>query len=328
LIRKNWFFLGILLALAAGFLSPGAATLLNPAGISRRALIAGLFLISGLTLPSESLLGGLKELRLHLYVQGFIFLLTPAFFWLTTLSFTTRWPEEVLLGIYALAVLPTTVSSCIVFTQISGGNVAGTMVNAAAANVIGVLVSPLLLSLLSRVSGATLPAAEIWRVLRELGLLMLAPIAAGQLARRRLHEWAGRRRGTLVTVASAFVLAILFFSFAQAAGSPDFFARLRSLLLPFAYLAAAQLVLTGLAYGGARLLRLSRESTISVLFTAPQKTMAMGVPLISTYFAGTPTAIGLIVLPLVFYHSWQLLVAGVVKNWAAGILERRESGAT
>ena len=49
-------------------------------------------------------------------------------------------------------------------------------------------------------------------------------------------------------------------------------------------------------------------------YAAPQKTLAVGVPLISTYFASNPEIIGLALLPLVFYHAWQLLVAGVVKS--------------
>jgi predicted Na+-dependent transporter len=50
------------------------------------------------------------------------------------------------------------------------------------------------------------------------------------------------------------------------------------------------------------------------LYAAPQKTLAVGVPLVSTYFAASPEILGLALLPLVFYHAWQLLVAGFIRS--------------
>ena len=40
----------------------------------------------------------------------------------------------------------------------------------------------------------------------------------------------------------------------------------------------------------------------------------MGVPLLSTYFAGREDLLGLAIIPLLFYHPFQILVAGIVKN--------------
>jgi sodium/bile acid cotransporter 7 len=256
----------------------------------------------------------LRDVRLHLYIQIFIFLVIPAFFLLTTLPFRSRWDHELYTGIFAVAVLPTTISSCIVFTQVSGGNVMGAMFNAALANILGVLLSPLLLSLLMRGSGDPLPAAQVLKILRNLGLQMLIPIAFGQILRRMFQEIALKQKKRLSVASNIFILIILFFAFAKTAGNPGFIGKLRSLLGPFAYLAAAHLLLLTAAYAGARLFRFSRENRITVLYTAPQKTLAVGVPLISTYFATAPAALGLALLPLVFYHAWQLLVAGFLKS--------------
>ena len=217
-------------------------------------------------------------------------------------------------GIFAVAVLPTTISSCIVFTQISGGNLMGTMFNAALANSLGVVLSPLLLSLLMRGAGDPLPAAELLKILRNLGLQMLIPIACGQILRRFFGETARRLKSVLSTASNIFILFILFFAFSKTARNPDFVVNLRAMIGPFAYLAVAHILILLIAYSGARMLHFSRENTISVLFVAPQKTLAVGVPLITTYFASTPEALGIALLPLVFYHTWQLLVAGLLKN--------------
>ncbi|MBA7576910.1 hypothetical protein ES708_18752 [subsurface metagenome] len=200
------------------------------------------------------------------------------------------------------------------FTQVSGGNVMATMFNAALANILGVVISPLLLSLLMRGGGDPLPASEVLRVLRNLGLQMLVPIACGQLLRRFFKQVAVKQKKRLSVASSIFILFILFFSFSKTARNPEFMGHLRALIGPFGYLAVAHILLLLIAYEGARLFRFSRENTISVLYAAPQKTLAVGVPLISTYFASNPEIIGLALLPLVFYHAWQLLVAGVVKS--------------
>jgi sodium/bile acid cotransporter 7 len=314
LLKRNWFLLGILTALLLGFFLPNIELVLNPRSITYTTLIVLLFLISGFTLPSEAITGGLKDYRLHLYLQFFIFLFIPGFFFLTTLPFRSAWEQRLFTGIFAVAVLPTTISSCIVFTQISGGNITGTMFNAALANILGVIVSPLLLSLLMRGGGDPLPASEVLRILRNLGLKMLVPIACGQILRRFFQTTALKQKKRLSVASNIFILFILFFSFSKTARNPQFIDSLLTMLGPFGYLAAANIALLFIAYGGARLLRFSRESTISVLYVAPQKTLAVGVPLLSTYFAATPEILGIALLPLVFYHAWQLLVAGFVKS--------------
>jgi sodium/bile acid cotransporter 7 len=143
---------------------------------------------------------------------------------------------------------------------------------------------------------------------------MLVPIACGQILRRFLQQIAVGQKKHLSVASNIFILLIIFFAFSKTARNPQFINNLIAMLGPFGYLAAAHLLLLLIAYGGARLLRFSRENTISVLYAAPQKTLAVGVPLISTYFAAAPAVLGAALLPLVFYHAWQLLVAGFVKN--------------
>jgi predicted Na+-dependent transporter len=80
------------------------------------------------------------------------------------------------------------------------------------------------------------------------------------------------------------------------------------------YLAVSHLILVALSYFGAVLLRISHEDRVSVLYAAPQKTLAMGVPLLSLYFSGNLELLGVAILPLLFYHPFQLLTAGVIKG--------------
>ena len=316
-LSKNWFTIGILTALLLGFLFPKAGIFLNTGSVFSNVLIILLFFISGFKLPTEAIKAGMKDIRVHLLIQSFVFVIIPALLYLTSFPFRNLMEGRLIIGIYALACLPTTISSCIVFTQISGGNVVATMFNAAFANIVGVLLSPLILSLMIQSAGGPLPVSELLGILRELSLKMLLPIAVGQLARRYAGNVEKKTGKALGMLSSVFILLIVFFAFSKTSGNAVFRENIGALIVPFAYLAVAHLVFLAASFLSARALHFERENIISVLFAAPQKTLAMGVPLIGTFFAGNPETMGIALLPLIFYHAWQLFVAGFIPRLAA-----------
>ena len=310
--KNNWFVLGIFFTLIVGFLIPEVGIALNSRSIFSNTVIVLLFLISGLKLPSESIRAGMSDVRVHLFIQFNIFILSPAFFWLTSLPFRGVLDGQFVVGVYALACLPTTISSCIIFTQMAEGNVVATMFNAALANVAGVIVSPLILSLMLKSAGRPLPLSELLGILQGLSLKMLLPIIVGQFMRKIIRSRVDSIKKPLSMVSNVFILSMLFFAFTKTAKNPDFLVNLEKMIIPFIYLAISYLILLGFAYGGGRVLRFSHENLISVLFAAPQKTLAMGVPLLSTYFSSSPDMLGIALLPLIFYHPWQLFIAGFI----------------
>jgi sodium/bile acid cotransporter 7 len=319
---KYWFLFGIAFMLILGLLTSEWDQKLNPSSITRTTVIIILFFISGLTLPTESIINGIRPARLHLYIQSFIFLVTPLYFVASSLAIKAYMDESLYIGIIALACLPTTISSCIIFTQLAGGNVVGTMFNASLANIAGVFISPLLISFFLTGAGSSLPTGELLRVLQNLALKMLLPILGGQLATRLfLKSYVDKVKIALRVSSSCLVLVIIYFTIAGASDNPLFVSTLGKMAVPFVYLAVSHLALLSLAYGGARLFRLSRKNIITVLYAAPQKTVAMGVPLMATYFVDDPALLGMAILPLLFYHTWQLIVAGVLRNF----MERRLS---
>ena len=89
---------------------------------------------------------------------------------------------------------------------------------------------------------------------------------------------------------------------------------LKSMLFPIFYLAVSHILLLIVIFAGGKMLRFSDQNLVSLLYAAPQKTLAMGVPLLSTFFANNPEILATAILPLIFYHAWQLIVAGFIKS--------------
>jgi len=314
-LKGNWFLFGIGLAVALGMTVPGLGRALNAGRVASTAAVGVIFVLSGLSLPSDQLRAGLRNVRVHVLLQAFIFLAVPAYFCLTAGWLRGVMSGHLILGVYALAVFPTTISSCIVFTQMARGNVAATIFNAVLANLLGVFVSPLLLTLLLRQAGWGLPMDEVARIFLDLALKVLLPFAAGQLLRLRLRSFADRNRRRFSTASACLILLIVFLAFCKAAGSDALRAGAGELAGPLAYLAGSNVLLMALAYGAGRLVGLGRADLASVIFTAPQKTLAMGIPLLTTYFASQPEVIGAAMIPALFYHPWQLLTAGVARSF-------------
>jgi sodium/bile acid cotransporter 7 len=313
-LKNKWFLLVMGIMILGGLLLPTWGSKLNPGKLTTTGLVIALFFLSGLSLPTETLKQGMKNLRLHLFIQAFIFIVCPVYFMLTAFPFKDLMDGRLIVGIYALACLPTTVSSCIVFTHLSGGNTIGTVFNASLSNLAGIFISPLLLTLFLKSSGSPLPLEETLSIFKNLVMQILLPFAIGQGLHIAFKKFAVRYTKVFGIISNLFVLFIIFFGVSKSMGNASLHTYWKQLLIPFAYLAVSHLILLFLAFNGARFIGLNRENIISTLYAAPQKTLAMGLPLLSTYFANQPEILGIAILPLLFYHPWQLFIAGLIKN--------------
>jgi sodium/bile acid cotransporter 7 len=313
-LKKQWFIVVMCLMILGGALLPSLGSKLNPGKITTTALVIALFFLSGLSLPTETLRAGMKDFRLHVFIQVFIYIVCPLYFMVTAFPFKDVMDGRLIVGIYALACLPTTVSSCIVFTQLSGGNTIGTVFNASLSNLSGIFISPLILTLFLKGSGNPLPMEETIRIFQDLVIKMLIPFAIGQGLHIGFKKFAVTYKNVFGRISSCFVLTIIFFGVSRSVENASFQTYWQQLLLPFVYLAVSHIVLLVLAFFGARFIGLNRENIISTLYAAPQKTLAMGIPLLSTYFAHQPEILGIAILPILFYHPWQLFIAGLIKN--------------
>ncbi|XP_076995996.1 sodium/bile acid cotransporter 7 isoform X4 [Tamandua tetradactyla] len=125
-MRKEWFMLGIVLAIAGAKLEPSVGMNggpLRPEITVTYIAVATIFFNSGLSLKTEELTSALMHIRLHLFIQIFTLAFFPATIWLfLQLLSLTPINEWLLKGLQTVGCMPPPVSSAVILTKAVGGN--------------------------------------------------------------------------------------------------------------------------------------------------------------------------------------------------------------
>jgi Predicted Na+-dependent transporter len=116
--------------------------------------IAVLFFLHGARLPRQAIVAGLLHWRLHLLILACTFVLYPLLGVLARPLASAALTPELALGLLFLCALPSTVQSSIAFTSMAGGNVAAAVCSASLSSLLGVFLTPWLMTLLAGSSGA------------------------------------------------------------------------------------------------------------------------------------------------------------------------------
>jgi sodium/bile acid cotransporter 7 len=274
--------------------------------------IASLFFLQGARLSRAAVAAGAKHWRLHLMIASTTFALFPLL-GLALLSLAPHaLPRSLWLGVLFVCVLPSTVQSSIALTSIAGGNVAAAVCSAAGSNLAGLFLTPILFGLVSRLHGSAFSTAGISQVLLQL----LVPFAAGHLVRPWIGPWAERNRSILALTDRGSILLIVYAAFSASVVQGLWLKvpleRLATLFLVDATLLASALVMMITV---CRVLGIDRSDESAIVFCGSQKSVVSGIPIASTLISGP--ALGLLVLPIMIYHSMQLLVcAWLAKRYA------------
>jgi sodium/bile acid cotransporter 7 len=314
-LAANWFLPSLGLAVLAAWLFPGLGSkggVLMPE-VTVKVAISVIFLFQGLGLDARAMLHGAGQWKLHMLVQCFTFLLFPAAGLMLDAMFGQFLPPSIRVGFLYLFVLPSTISTAVVYTMQAGGSTAAAVFNATLSSVMGVFLTPVWVGvLLAGVGGEAAAGYDVWSVLRQLFVLVLIPLGVGMLLRPMLRTRVDAHRKKLSNTSSALVLYMVFTAFCDSfAGGVWSTAEPVTLVLVLAAVAAIFGVSSWGAWAGAGALKLGRAERVTALFCAPQKTLATGVPMAQLLFADR-SDIGLILLPLMLYHPLQLLVGGVL----------------
>ncbi|PTS89413.1 MULTISPECIES: bile acid:sodium symporter family protein [unclassified Caulobacter] len=264
-----------------------------------------LFFLHGAKLSREAVVAGVTHWRLHLTILAFTFALFPVLGLLASRSGLLS--PTLAAGMVFLACLPSTVQSSIAFTSMARGNVAAAVCAASASNLLGIFVTPVLVSLLMHAQGG----AGGWKAIQDIIVQLLLPFVAGQLVRPLISGWLDRHKPLIGYVDRGSILLVVYAAF-SAAVYGGLWKRVSPLeLLALVLVCGVLLVVVLLATTfGARSLGFSKADEIAIVFCGSKKSLATGVPMAGILFPSATA--GVLVLPLMIFHQIQLMACSVI----------------
>ena len=295
----------LLAALVASFV-PATGDVLDVLKHAAVVAIGLLFFLYGARLSTAETLSGLTRWKLHLVTLATTFAVFPLVgLALQPLGGNLLTPT-LASGVLLLCLVPSTVQSCIVYTRIAGGNVAGAVVSASMSNLVGVFLTPVLVALLMS-ADATVDTGSVVRIVLQL----FAPFVLGQLLRPLVGSFVTRRDAQLRLFDRGSIVLVVFVAFSEASDAHIWSSQSAWSVLAVALVCASLLALAmGWSLLAGRVLRLPRPDRMALLFCGSNKSLASGLPIASVLFA--PDEVALIVLPLMLYHQMQIISGAVI----------------
>lgn len=274
-------------------------------------MIGLLFFMHGAKLSRQAVLAGMVHWRLHVTVLLCTFLLfpllglilKPALLWLIT--------PDLYFGILFLCVLPSTVQSSIAFTSIARGNVPAAICSASASNLLGIFLTPLMVSAMMVAHDVHNAQHSSFEALLNIAYQLLLPFVAGQIARPWIGAWVDRNQSWLRMVDQSSVLLVVYVAFSAAVNQGLWQQVQPTMLLRLICISIALLaVIMALTIYGSRRLGFSKEDEITIVFCGSKKSLASGVPMAKVLFVSQ--TVGMVLLPLMLFHQIQLMVCAVL----------------
>jgi sodium/bile acid cotransporter 7 len=280
------------------------------AGYATNAAIALLFFLHGAKLSRQAVIAGIGHWRLHLTVFASTFALFPLLGVLVRFAASPWIDQTILTGIVFLCLLPSTVQSSIAFTAMAGGTVPAAICSATLSNLLGIVITPLLVSLTLGASGGALHGGA-GGAIRNIALQLLAPFVVGHLCRPLLVNLLARHKRLVGIVDRGSILLVVYTAFSAAVVEGIWgklsSADLAAVLVLDAIILALVVVATTV---GGRLLGFSREDRIAIVFCGSKKSLISGVPMAGVLFP--PAVAGPILLPLMLFHQMQLMLCALL----------------
>jgi solute carrier family 10 (sodium/bile acid cotransporter), member 7 len=308
--KLDGFFLALVAAIAVAFLAPHLASRdgLIPASKVGAVGVALIFFLHGASLSLADLRAGLMNWRLHASIHATTFVFFPLVG--TGLYFATAGflPHEARVGLFYLSALPSTISSSVAMTAAGRGNVPAAMFNATLSGMLGLVLTPLLVSWCAKGAHGLDLTDQILSVARS----VLAPFVVGQLLQPWMGKTLRRHKPWLGKIDRGVIVLIVLGSFSESVAAGAWRQYSWAIVLEIAgivtALLAAALAVTTMV---SRNLKFSRADKVTAVFCGSKKSLVNGAPMATAIFGAGP-ALAMIMLPLLLYHQIQLLVCAVL----------------
>ncbi len=277
LLRRNWFMLA-LTAVALLTITDGSGLLVAPGlwlGAHRGpdAVIVVIFFFSGIALNTRQIRAGVTDYPGALLALTLIFVIAP----FIAMAFSQLpLATGIVIGLYLVAVMPSTLSSGVVMTGSAGGNMAHALLITIIANALAVVTIPVTLDLLLGASenGRVIIFDQV-AIMIKITSLVLLPLLGGIVLRNHLGK---RLRPILHSTAIGNQLAILLIVWmALCGGRTAIITELNTLPAVLAAVFSFHLALLLAALGMTRFFGFGKGRRESIIFMGGQKTLPLSV---------------------------------------------------
>ncbi|KAH9276086.1 hypothetical protein BASA83_001359 [Batrachochytrium salamandrivorans] len=249
-----------------------------------------------------------------------------------------------------LSCLPSPVGTSVILTKACDGNEATSIFNSTLGSIFGIVLTPMLVHFyLSLGDGASSAASSLassesvsmLETLISLGSKVILPLLAGLISRVIFERTIpGILKWPFSKLSSMVLLFIIHSTFCDAfyspqvnptnmddatgashtADMPPSVPFLGVVVLVAVLVALHMSCLFGVRELGDRLLHLPRRDTIAAMFSAGQKSLTLGIPMMNVLFPGR-SDLSVMLMPLLIYHPTQILVGSVcvgsLRDWIA-----------
>ncbi len=273
--------------------------------------IAGIFLLYGLKLNLKEVVKDVSNWKLHLLIQSGTFIIFPllALIFYPFLKDTPYY--SIWLSVFFLASLPSTVSSSVVMVSIAKGNVTSAIFNASISGIIGIVMTPLLMSffLTSNAEGGNQT-----EIIEQLLLKVLLPIILGILLNPFFKKWVTKYSNVISEFDRLIILLIVYESFSTAF-IENIFVSVPSFV--FIVLALSVVFLFFTTYNIlkfiAEKINCKPKDVITATFCGSKKSLVHGSLFLLVLGIGDDQKV-LFLLPVMIYHSFQLFYVSWLAN--------------
>jgi len=312
-VKDNRFLIALLLIVFLAWVLPEPALYGNglPISIISRIGISLIFFFHGLKLGREKMISGLANFRLNAIIQLTTFLLFPLLVLLFYPLMKTEMQQTLWLSMFFLAALPSVISLSVVMTSIAKGNEPAAIFNASISGIIGIIVTPLWMGLFMQARHGDFDHAGIlFRLIVEI----IIPVLIGIILQPKFKVWVNKNALKLSLLDKGVIMLIVYKSF-SGSFHKGLFSEVGSvnLIIILVLVALLFFLVYSLLYFISKKAGFNKSDRITCMFCGSMKSLIHGTVFSNVIFGGL-TISGLMLLPIMLYHSLQIFVIGIIAS--------------
>ncbi|MBT5544813.1 MAG: bile acid:sodium symporter [Desulfobacula sp.] len=309
-VKKQWFLLSLVFVFAAVIFD--SSNILVKIGFFLKGnhgpevLIFIIFIISGLLIESDQIKAGIQDIKSTVLALAVIIIIAPIAAGLICLL-----PLEtgVAIGLFIVAVMPTTLSSGIVMTGTAGGNMAHALLITILSNFIGIFSIPVILSiLLSSLDQQKELMIDRGAIFFKLTILVLFPLIIGIMSKAVVFKTGQLGQFKLQVVNQWMIIGVVFIALSGV--KQVILGSGLSVFYILVLVSGFHLMLLGSCFLLVSFFGVEKGRYESIFFMGSQKTLALSAMIQVTYFSEFGTAL----LVCVLHHIVHLMMDGYLST--------------